>query len=181
MGVQRGRTFPRGLKIATTTRTLGLMPETSLHEAETAQLAKAGRAAETSVVFSRLPRFDTMTICDTCEEFDIYSFVGAPDGRRGYPLDQTRRRAFATRYQFCELLVAIADQQLRGSDSANPNDLWIHLQFFQGEDESPPSGSRPGARIKRLRVLVTPRYYGLSTQTPPGHYTDFHVAADSCE
>jgi hypothetical protein len=94
-----------------------------------------------------------MTICDTCEEFDINCFVGAPDGRRGYPLDQTRRRAFATRCQFCELLVAIADQQLRGSDGANLNDLWIHLQFFQGEDESPPSGSRPGARIKRLRVL----------------------------
>lgn len=55
------------------------------------------------------------------------------------------------------------------------------MKFLPDEEENPPSGNPPGAGIKRLEVLVAPRYYGLSANMPPRECAAFHVVADSCE
>ena len=140
--------------------------------------------------FMRPQRFGRL--CNTCDNFDLYSFGKDPFGFRGYKYRDAEEAA-ARGCGFCSILVGAFKDKLRSAVQPPPTGWekrwWIHLCVLS--DSQQPQDIESGGvglGVSVMRATLAFENYTLPAGLPPrlrpkGPFPslDFHMSADPGE
>lgn len=102
-----------------------------------------------------------MTLCQSCQKFDIQSFATAPYQTRGYRLLNVERAAEEEDCTFCQFVCRALEGVRQSWRQANLlNDAWVHIRMSKDNDwrGAVRRKRRSGLDFNRLDLFIGPRY-----------------------